>query len=338
MIRTRRAAAVARCALGLAAAAAVLTPAHAYLKFGTEFENRRIGLKWDRMPVRFYLTTRNAAVPAGALKTAVDAAFSSWDSVGRAALSFENAGFVVTAPLEQDGMSTLGFDAMPELDRVLGTTALTIDDVTGEIVEADVAFNSSFQWSTASGGEVGRYDLESVALHEIGHLLGLGHSALGETELRAGGGRRLLGSASVMFPVAFAAGSVAGRGLHADDEAGIADIYSAPSFLDETGSIDGVATKHGRGVFGAHVVAFNSQRGELVGSFVLDDDGRFAIAGLEPGIYVVRVEPLDDADITSFFPRERQVDVDFRVTYLDRLAVVPRGGNAGPFLIEVLQK
>ena len=60
-------------------------------------------------------------------------------------------------------------------------------------------------------------------------------------------------------------------------------------------------TKNGRGVFGAHIAAFNPKTGELVGNFSLNDEGRFGIEGLAPGPYVIRVEPLDDADPESFF-------------------------------------
>ena len=66
-------------------------------------------------------------------------------------------------------------------------------------------------------------------MHEIGHLHGLGHSALGETENSAGG-RRVIGAEAVMFPIAFTAGSISDRTLKADDIAGISDIYPAPEF------------------------------------------------------------------------------------------------------------
>jgi hypothetical protein len=115
-------------------------------------------------------------------------------------------------------------------------------------------------------------------------------------------------------------------------------VYDGPGFLMETGSLSGRVTKDGRPVFGAHVVAFNPATGKLIASFTLGDNGDFAIAGLDPGPHIVRAEPLDDADLNSFFSDDRVVDLQFTATYLDRLAVVPRGGNAGPFEIKVTPK
>ena len=43
-------------------------------------------------------------------------------------------------------------------------------------------------------------------------------------------------------------------------------------------------------------MAFNIRTGTLTGGFALGDEGEFQIAGLSPGAYVVRVEPLDDGD------------------------------------------
>ena len=66
-----------------------------------------------------------------------------------------------------------------------------------------------------------------MALHELGHLLGLSHSALGETERTSTAGRRVVASGAVMFPIAMTAGAVANRVLQADDMAGVSDLYPA---------------------------------------------------------------------------------------------------------------
>jgi hypothetical protein len=61
-------------------------------------------------------------------------------------------------------------------------------------------------WSI--GPVAGAYDLETVALHEIGHLLGLGHSSVEN---------------AIMYPQ-ISSGTT--KGLHSDDLAGIRDLYN----------------------------------------------------------------------------------------------------------------
>jgi hypothetical protein len=136
-----------------------------------------------------------------------------------------------------------------------------------------------------------------------------------------------------MFPIAFGSGSVSGRALKPDDVAGISVLYPAADFSDRTGSASGRVTKSGEGVVGAHVVAFSPGTGALVGNFTLSRTGQFAIAGLQPGPYVLRVEPLDDADVDSFF--DPPIDADFRPMFVDRLVVVPPGGDSGEVRITV---
>jgi hypothetical protein len=159
---------------------------------------------------------------------------------------------------------------------------------------------------------------------------------LGETELIRGE-RRVLGAEAIMFPVAFASGTI-NRALRADDIAGISDIYGSQAFRDSTGSISGRVTKNGTGVPGAHVVAFNPASGKLVASFTLTPDGAFVIAGLEPGPHILRVEPLDDADASSFLESSFTVDMDFKVAFHNKLVTVPRGGTARNVEIKVVSK
>jgi hypothetical protein len=139
-----------------------------------------------------------------------------------------------------------------------------------------------------------------------------------------------------MFPIALSPGATADRVLQADDAAGVSDLYSIDPQRGDTGSIRGRVVKNGRGVFGAHVVAFNPATGTLVGGFTLNDNGDFVIAGLTAGPHIVRADPLDDADIDSFL--SGNVDVDFRVAYAPRMAVAPEGGSSGEVEITVEPK
>jgi hypothetical protein len=325
--------------LGLLTVAAILfgqaRPALAYLKFGLDVSGRQVVLKWPAGAVRYFVNDQGGGgVSPTDFQAAVARAFKTWESVPTASISYQFAGFTSSRPGDDDGVSTLGFLNEPALDRVLASTSFLVDDVTGALLESDIFFNSAFTWSVAQDGERGKWDVETIAVHEIGHFSGLGHSAIGETEI-VNGNRRVLSTGAVMFPIALGTGDTSGRRLDADDVAGISDLYPDGGFDGATGSISGRVTKNGKGVFGAHVVAFDPGTGDQVANFTLTGTGLFSIAGLRPGPKVVRVEPLDDADVESFFDASDPVDAVFRVKYFERLVVVPRGGDSGAIQVDV---
>ena len=312
----------------------------AYQEFGVSVGGKTIKMKWNRMPVSYYVSNSTApGVSAAQLQATVATSFATWEHVATAAVSTQFAGVTNAQPTQDDGLSVLGFLSDPSEPDVLGSTDWLIDDVTGEIVESDIFFNSApaVPWSVSAGGQAGRFDLQSIATHEIGHFWGLGHSALGETE-QVSGGRRVIAKGAVMFPIAFSPGNTLDRTLQADDIAGISDLYPAGGFESETGSVTGAVTKSGKGVFGAHVVAFSPSTGRLVGNFTQDNNGSFTISGLTPGPVVLRVEPVDDADLDSFFDDPSAVDLNFRITYYGQFAIVPAGGNTSRIQIQVAPK
>jgi len=75
------------------------------------------------------------------------------------------------------------------------------------IVEADMVFNDYYDWSTVPGSGI---DIESVALHEFGHWLSLGHSDNPD---------------AIMYEVLYGVQHT----LHQDDMDGISFIYPAES-------------------------------------------------------------------------------------------------------------
>jgi hypothetical protein len=315
--------------------------AAAYQTYGISVGNTMVPVKWGKLPVRYFVTDRGTTgVTASQFREAAGRAFSTWQGVSSASVSAQFVGFTSAEPDEEDSQNTLGFETRPDLERVLGSTSFLFDDLTGEIVEADIFFNSAFPWSVASAGETGKFDLESIILHETGHFFGLGHSGLGETELLAGGGRRVIAAGAVMFPIAYSPGNTVDRKPSADDIAGLSEIYPRTGFTSESGSISGRVTKNGQGVLGAHVVAFNPSTGALVGGFSLETRGTFTISSLAPGPYIIRVEPMDDAELESFFDDTLipKVDINFRVTYYQGLVVVPPGGGAQSIDVQVTAK
>jgi Matrixin len=326
--------------LALVFALAAPHSAFAYLKLSVRtLAGDVVSVRWSRTPVRWFVTDRSVpGVTASELQAALTRAFNTWQGVPTAEIDFQHIGVTSARPSDDDSMNVLGFQDRPELERVLGQTEFTVDRRSGDIVESDIFFNATFSWSVATPGVTGRFDVESVALHEVGHLLGLGHSALGETELMPNGRRRVISSGAVMFPISFGPANTADRELQPDDVAGVSDIYPSSTYRADTGAARGRVTLNGRPILGAHVIAFHPGTGDLIAGFTVNEEGEFELTGLTPGAHVIRVEPLDDADIESFFGSSDQVSINFQVTYLDRLFVAPRGGVGERFDVAVTPK
>lgn len=105
---------------------------------------------------------------------AVKSATSSWSQIYSAGLRLSYAGSTSVTSHGYNGLNTVCWNN----EGATGTLATsywwywTYNNI---IAEADMVFNDYYPWST-SGSD---YDIETVALHEFGHWVGLDHSSTG---------------------------------------------------------------------------------------------------------------------------------------------------------------
>jgi MYXO-CTERM domain-containing protein len=182
-------------------------------------------------PVEFVLDPEGSDdIDDGSDLDAVRSAFRAWECVPGHTLRFLDAG---NGPAEvdlEDGLNTVYWDENDDLGMGAGTLGVTVGTISGVRNAADIAFNGrDHTWSAVDDGFA--TDVQSIALHEIGHFLGLDHPCDGDgnNETNCNGADR-----SVMTPVW--SGELE-RGPRADDEQGIRALY--PAGDDDESGCDG---------------------------------------------------------------------------------------------------
>ena len=254
--------------------------------------------------IRYFLasdafSTTNTAAELNAVR----ASFAQWQSVPGTHLKFEDAGLVAPGVdintsdgtnvvfwvKNADGLINGGLD---HIYYAFGIT-FTSYDANNTLLEADIVFNGCdlffdpYKWFTditdtnglanyLQGGSPPVF-IEGVALHEIGHLIGLKHSTVG--------GATMLWSGPV--------GVNSWAGLSSDEIAAARALYPAAISPVPLGHLKGTITMNGTNVFGAVVTAEDSA-GNVAAGTVSRTNGVYELPALPVGSYQVRVTPLDN--------------------------------------------
>lgn len=179
-------------------------------------------------------------------------------------------------------------------------------DKAGRITEADIVLNPAEQFST--DGTFGTYDLESIFVHEIGHLLGFGHSDLPSSSLFESLARNGL----------FGAQAFSVRTLSSADVGEARAKYGSPTDVDCCGSVTGkLSLPSGRAAVNVEVWLEEFADGRIAANTRSDDQGRFRFNNLPEGNYRL----FKSSDIGRSEPVQIQILSEEEVKFAERSAV-----------------
>jgi hypothetical protein len=216
--------------LGFAFAFALASPASGFQRettddphcredVGVNCPHRGTPLRWLGIPVLFHVNSANSDVDPGTAENAIRAAFATWQAASSDGILFEFAGGTTAGANGMDDTNVFLWQSLSSTSDTFAQSILTYDVNSGEILDVDVQLNSNFTWAVLVAGEDDpvdqRVDIQAVATHEAGHLLGLAH------ENRFGPG------VVMFFSDTF--GNTSHRNLSDDDRAGVRAIYASGS-------------------------------------------------------------------------------------------------------------
>lgn len=301
MIRiSRRFVLFAPAVLLMIAICALSTTTYAFMRLVNP--NNNAPLKWASLPVTYTIHANGSDNLTGDASeaTAIRLAFADWEEVAGSGVQFaeSTAASSGNASAGLDSLNLIFFDetnatGLFAQSGIIAITPVWFDGA-GNILDADIVFNGrNHVFSTDLS--FGTYDVQSIAAHEIGHFLGLDHTAI---------------YGATMLPFALKQ-DWRPRSLSNDEASAARAIYTGvggPS----TGTIFGRVVFAGSAapIKGAHVVAVETTSGEAATSALTDASGDFTLQSVPNGTYYVYCEPLDgpttpsnlqDASLTTGF-------------------------------------
>lgn len=262
-------------ALAILAAA----PAFAAVRLTYTLNGTAVPVSWKSFPITYSVDSRIVEKLGSA--DVIERAFGEWTAIPDTSVSFKMNGVKSGIKAGKDGVNTVTVtDGLFSNQNFIALTTNWYDD-SAHIQEADIEVDT--------GVLGGNYNMQQVVEHEVGHLLGLDHSAV---------------LSSVMYPYVPMGGVPS---IDSDDRIAIQNLYPR---VDPRGAIlQGRVTGDGGGVYAAQVVALNDS-GEPVAVALTNQNGEFDMKGVPSGNYRLYAEPLDGpVDVRNLSGNWRNVKV-----------------------------
>ena len=239
---------------------------------------------------------------------AIRASFGQWMSIPDSRIAFEEGPLVSTdvGVNTRDGTNIVRWAKSSTLvnggrSDIRGRNGLAFVSFyrDGEITEVDIVFNGvdSDWYADPRNPENDGAPIETVALHEIGHLLGLAHTVI---------------PSAMMFPRG-CSGMEIRNGLTPDETAFAQSQYGVDGLNATLGVVEGRVTVAGDGVLGAGVLLEDSDGGIVASTISLDaiDShplGQYRFPAVSPGNYQVRIFPLSPAGLSTAQVKAQELD------------------------------
>lgn len=279
------------------------------------------GSKWPAGVLsESYRVNANCADATTAGLTLVNAAADTWNAAS--SFKFKNSGSCTTTEnaMTSDGRNDIywastGFDGAP-----LAWNVYWINTVSDTLVETDIIFNDYYVWGDGTGNT---YDIQAVALHELGHSLNLGDQyGTSEYSLTPAG----VSQAKVMYGMVPL--NTQRRILTLDDIDGIRWIYGTSG--DVTPPVMGTISSSSHPVestwYSNHDVSFSwsaTDATPITYSYVLDQTAgtipdatpegsatTVTYTGKADGLWYLHVRAFDEAGNPSATTAHRAVRID----------------------------